>query len=366
MDIILLLAYKSCFFSVVALLNFEISTVHTYVTLNVQPEIVHIHQNINITCTVHGIDNINDKLTRQWSKGPDLICYNGHPIDSSKYTETLPYGNQFILHIRNVTESDVNCKYQCRYGFEAQAKSIQSSKDDLEYPPANEVRAIVHTNETDRRLTVNLHFKKKFPLPRCTALIRGSRFVFNITSSKSFGNYYEVILHHQSSDRLQCNEKVIVKCKLIHEYTIPTEDLRVCLLKENSSKKLGFILLGTFMPTTLLMIFILFLIISKLKKTSHEDDHELEITDCHQLRLSCFLTKERGSNWNSSMRSSTTSNPPDKSDQTEACLNSEKNGESESNTKSEITENFLIGTSEYQEESGDNAEWSFSKQLEGT
>ncbi|CAC5380204.1 unnamed protein product [Mytilus coruscus] len=201
------------------------------VTLNFQPEIVRMHQNINITCTVHGIDNINNKLTRQWSKGPDLICYNGHPIDSSKYTEPLPSGNQFILQIRNVTESDVNCKYQCRYGFEAQAKSIQSSKYNFEYPSANEVRAIVHTNGTDRRLTVNLHFKKVFPLPRCTALIGGSSLSFNITSYKSFGNYYEVFLRHQSLDSLQCNEKVIVKCKLIHEYTIPIEDLRVCSSK---------------------------------------------------------------------------------------------------------------------------------------
>lgn len=38
-------------------------------------------------------------------------------------------------------------------------------------PPSNEVRAIVHTNEKNRRLTVHLHFLKVFPLPRCTALI---------------------------------------------------------------------------------------------------------------------------------------------------------------------------------------------------
>ncbi|VDI71939.1 Hypothetical predicted protein, partial [Mytilus galloprovincialis] len=132
MDVILLPVYKSCFFAVFALLIFEISTVYTYVTLNFQPEIVRINQNISIECTVHGIDTINVKLTRQWSKGPDLICYNGHPIDSDKYTETLSYGNQFILHIRNVTESDVNCKYQCRYGFESNAKSIKSTKEHFE------------------------------------------------------------------------------------------------------------------------------------------------------------------------------------------------------------------------------------------
>lgn len=113
-------------------LLFSLSFYLFVVTLNFRPEIVRINQNISITCTVHGIDNINVKLTRQWSKGPDLICYNGHPIDSAKYTETLQSGNQFILHISNVTELDVNCKYQCRYGFESNAKSIKSTKEHFE------------------------------------------------------------------------------------------------------------------------------------------------------------------------------------------------------------------------------------------
>ncbi|XP_076089072.1 uncharacterized protein LOC143059455 [Mytilus galloprovincialis] len=317
MDVIQLPSYKSCFFSVFALMNIAMSTVHAYVTLNFQPEIVRINQNISIACTVHGIDNINVKLTRQWSKGPDLICYNGHPIDSAKYKETLQSGNQFILHIRNVTEADVNYKYQCRYGFESHAKSIKSTKEHFEYPPDEEVRAIIHTNETDQRLTINLHFKKVFPLPRCIALIGGSIFSFNITSSKSSRNYYEVVLRQKSSKRLPCNEKVIVKCKLIHEYTIPTKDLRECSLKDSSSKELGLILLGTLLPI-ILIIFILISIISKLTNRSHKDDHEWEFTFCEPLRLSCCITKNSGSKLNSRMRSSTTSNSPNENvDQSE-------------------------------------------------
>ncbi|XP_052079797.1 uncharacterized protein LOC127717957 isoform X2 [Mytilus californianus] len=329
MDVILLPAFNFCFFSMFALLNFEIATVHTYVTLNFQPEIVRMHQNINITCTVHGIDNINNKLTRQWSKGPDLICYNGHPIDSSKYTETLPSGNQFILQIRNVTESDVNCKYQCRYGFEAQAKSIQFSKENFEYPPAKEVRAIVQINETDRRLTVNLHFKKVFPLPTCTALIGGSICSFNITSSQSFGNYYEVILRHQSLDRLPCNADVIVKCKLIHEYTIPTEDLRACSLKENPSKESRLVLLGVFIPIILLIVLLVFLIISYRMKTSHVDGWE--IANCHKLGRPCLTTSKGESNSISRMSSSTSNmsniNSDESLDLLEACLEREKESE---------------------------------------
>ncbi|CAC5380203.1 unnamed protein product [Mytilus coruscus] len=183
---------------------------------------------MNITCTVHGIDSINSKLTRQWSKGPDLICYNGHPIDSNKYTEILTTGNQFKLQVKNVSESDLNCKYQCRYGFEAHAKNIQLSKDKYEYPPDDNMRAVVHTNDSARGLTINLHFKKIFPVPRCRAIFRGSSLSFNITSSTNYGNFYEMNLRHKSTNKLQCDEEIVVKCKLINEYTIPTEDIRKC------------------------------------------------------------------------------------------------------------------------------------------
>ncbi|CAC5380198.1 unnamed protein product [Mytilus coruscus] len=269
-------------------------------TLNVQPEIIRINQNINITCTVHGIDIINSNLTRQWSKGPDLICYNGHPIDSSKYTEVLTSGNQFKLQIKNISESDVNYKYQCRYGFEAQAKNIESSKDNFEYPPANEVRAIIHTNESVRLLTVNLHFKKIFPLPTCTAVIEGLSLPFNITSSKSFGNYYEVILRHQSIDKLHCNGEVVVKCKLIKEYIIPTKDLRKCSFEE--------------------------LVISK----------------CYKLKLPCLAIHEKERSTSSSLSSNY-------SDQFEVCLRSED--DKEINSKNQITAK-LMNNSEDQKDFG--------------
>lgn len=277
MDVKLHLLCNSSMCYMFVLFNLVVSTVYAYVTLDFQPEILRINENIDIICTVKGIANINRKLTRQWSKGPDLICYNGHPIDPSKYTEILTYGNQFKLQIKNVSESDFNCKYQCRYGFEAQAKIIQSSKNNFEYPPVNEVRAIVHSNDSDPLLTIYLHFKKIFPMPRCTVLIGGSSRSFNTTSSKSFGNYYEVVLRHKSIDKLHCNEEVVVTCKLIKEYIIPTEDRRTCLLKGNPSEQRKVIILSTCIPILLLIILISFLIISfrkKIEKDTEKDSNK--------------------------------------------------------------------------------------------
>lgn len=38
-------------------------------------------------------------------------------------------------------------------------------------PPTDDLRAIVHQNESNGFFTVNLHFMKIFPLPICTAVI---------------------------------------------------------------------------------------------------------------------------------------------------------------------------------------------------
>lgn len=87
---------------------------------------------MSLVCTVNGVENLNRSLTRQWSKGNKLICYNGHPRDPMKYTEILLNGNQFKLQINNVTDSDLNCIYQCRYSFKTETKQLGISSDNFE------------------------------------------------------------------------------------------------------------------------------------------------------------------------------------------------------------------------------------------
>ncbi|CAC5383267.1 unnamed protein product [Mytilus coruscus] len=102
------------------------------VSLDLQSKIIRIGRTINLTCTVHGIDEIDNKLTRQWSKGLDIISYNGHSTIADKYNEILTSWNQFKMEIYNVSESDVNCNYKCRYGFESHVKRIQLSRNNFE------------------------------------------------------------------------------------------------------------------------------------------------------------------------------------------------------------------------------------------
>ncbi|CAC5420515.1 unnamed protein product [Mytilus coruscus] len=88
---------------------------------------------IVLTCTVHGIQTIDSKSTRQWSMGDDdeLLCYNGRINNLKKYEENIFPGNEFSLTIFNVTESDLNVVYQCRYGFDAASKLIEADEPDF-------------------------------------------------------------------------------------------------------------------------------------------------------------------------------------------------------------------------------------------
>lgn len=102
------------------------------VSLIFRPEVIRLGETLSLICTVAGVNAINGGLIRQWTKGPELICYNGHPINPDKYNEILKNGNQFELQIYNVSESDLRCKYQCRYSFDTHTKGIQISKHNFE------------------------------------------------------------------------------------------------------------------------------------------------------------------------------------------------------------------------------------------
>lgn len=91
--------------------------------MEVDANIIHIGDTINLTCTVHGVKSIDNGVIRQWSKGLELVCYNGNPTNTWKYKEYIS-GNQFKLQIRNITEADLNSKYQCRYQFAIKTKTL--------------------------------------------------------------------------------------------------------------------------------------------------------------------------------------------------------------------------------------------------
>ncbi|CAC5420517.1 unnamed protein product [Mytilus coruscus] len=102
-------------------------------SIKIASDAVLIGKDIVLTCTVHGIENIDRKTTRQWSMGNDdeLLCYNGRINNRRKYKENVLAANEFSLTIINVTKVDLNVLYQCRYGFDAASKFIEEDEPIL-------------------------------------------------------------------------------------------------------------------------------------------------------------------------------------------------------------------------------------------
>lgn len=90
------------------------------VSLRLVTDLIIFGGDIILTCTVHGIRELDSDVTRQWSMGnhDQLLSYNGRINNHRKYKETIFHGNAFSLKILNVTVKDVNVTYRCRYGFD--------------------------------------------------------------------------------------------------------------------------------------------------------------------------------------------------------------------------------------------------------
>lgn len=91
---------------------------------------VSLDGDIVLTCTVDGVKKIDKQTTRQWSMGEkdELLCYNGRINNIKKYEEKVLQTNEFSLTIFNVTESDLNIVYQCRYGFDKARTLIEAEE----------------------------------------------------------------------------------------------------------------------------------------------------------------------------------------------------------------------------------------------
>ncbi|XP_076088355.1 uncharacterized protein LOC143058790 [Mytilus galloprovincialis] len=104
--------------------------INVLVSIKMDIDTISFGRVIVLTCRVHGIRTIDITTTRQWSMGDDdkLLCYNGRINNLGKYKEKVLPGNEFSLTVFNVTESDLNVVYQCRYGFDAASKLIEADE----------------------------------------------------------------------------------------------------------------------------------------------------------------------------------------------------------------------------------------------
>ncbi|XP_052079785.1 uncharacterized protein LOC127717945 [Mytilus californianus] len=253
-----------------------IETLNANVFWTFEPEVIRIGETLSLVCTVADVDIIDQGLIRQWTKGPELICYNGHPIDPIKYSEIVTNDNQFKLQINNVTESDLQCNYQCRYSFETQTKKIEISRHNFEYPPANETKAIIKSNVSDGSMTVDLHLKKVYPMPICNVTVGDSQMSLDIVKHHTNGIYYEVYMIKRLANSIKCNRDFEVSCQLIKNYSLAVEHINPCKPEAfTDDSETGNELLVSLLTVFIVLIVVIgFLIFKKRLKRRDSDQEE--------------------------------------------------------------------------------------------
>ncbi|XP_052063310.1 uncharacterized protein LOC127702979 [Mytilus californianus] len=190
--------------------------VNAGVTLTLETQTIKMGESLILTCTVHGISKINPDVTRQFAKGSngDLLCYNGHITQTKKYEEILSDGNEFRLRIKNVTESDVNSIYQCRYRFFTVKQMIGINEMNFEYGPTENTTYIEFNNYDNTSFEIQINFTKIFPLPMCSAQTKNSKMQFKNTSIMEERIFYKVSFILVYVDGDQCGTDLEIYCKV--------------------------------------------------------------------------------------------------------------------------------------------------------
>ena len=93
--------------------------------------LIEIGKPLTLKCRMGHKININ--LTRQWTGGQQnrLLCFNGVTIDPVKYKEEFHLPDTFTLRINETTETDLDCAYSCRLGFESDEKILTVTEQNF-------------------------------------------------------------------------------------------------------------------------------------------------------------------------------------------------------------------------------------------
>ncbi|CAC5395703.1 unnamed protein product [Mytilus coruscus] len=184
------------------------------VTLTLETQTIKMGRSMILTCAVQGISKINTNATRQFAKGKngDLLCFNGHLTQTKKYEEILSERNTFSLKINNVTESDVNSIYQCRYKFSTVKQMIRINEMNFEYGPTENTTLIEFNKYDHKSFDIQINFTKIFPVPICSAKTKTLELKFANTSVMEDRMFYKVSIILMYAVDGQCDTDLRVYC----------------------------------------------------------------------------------------------------------------------------------------------------------
>ncbi|CAC5386362.1 unnamed protein product [Mytilus coruscus] len=160
-----------------------------------------IGNSLLLTCTVYGIEKVDPEVTRQFAKGSDgdLLSFNGQITKKEKYAEQLSTGNKFSLLITNVTKSDINCIYQCRYGFDYVKKFIEINETKYGYNSTKDTTLIEFKKRDHDSFENELNLTTIVPVPSCAEFMNSLNLKFKNTSVVQKGIFYKTSFYLRHS-----------------------------------------------------------------------------------------------------------------------------------------------------------------------
>ncbi|CAC5363502.1 unnamed protein product [Mytilus coruscus] len=210
----------------VTVISIFISLIHmatTKVLLELPDGMIEIGKELKLKCKTS--KDISSHQSRQWRGGVEnkLLCYDGITIDSQKYIEEIKSPTAFELTVEKISESDLQCPYACRIGFDMDQKFLDVNEKNFIHMPERNASDIVyqHQNGTFR---LSFELQKVFPKPVCKVFTNGVTRNLTVTDESKSHVLLNVSYGLESDEPLHnCWEPINIECligKKPHSFTV--------------------------------------------------------------------------------------------------------------------------------------------------
>lgn len=211
---------------------------------------------------------ISANRSRQWRGGVrnKLLCYDGITIDSDKYKEEIKSRNDYELTVKKVSESDLQCPYACRIGFDIDQKVLNVTEQNFFHMPERNV-----TNPSYKQIngnyTLRFEIQKVYPKPSCKVISNDVHRNLTVTNESKAHVLLNVSYRLESEDPLHnCWEPITINCLIgAKRHSITVEHSFICENLQIASERVTvYMIIGVIFTAILLISFVLVLYIYKI------------------------------------------------------------------------------------------------------
>ncbi|XP_063418424.1 uncharacterized protein LOC134701222 [Mytilus trossulus] len=206
----------------------------TKVMLELPDGMIEMGKELKLKCK--SLKDNHSHQSRQWRGGEDnkLLCYDGVTIDSKKYKEEIKSSTVYELTVEKVSESDLQCPYACRIGFDIDQKFLDINEKNFVYLPDRNATDLVYQHQNGTFI-LSLELQKVFPKPVCKVIINGATKSLTVTNESKFRVLWNLTYGLESAEPLHnCLDPIQIECfvgkrtlTFTVEHTFVCKDLQI-------------------------------------------------------------------------------------------------------------------------------------------